>query len=623
MRCESVWRLKSGPRSHGWRLLALLVLAFVYLHPGGSLLLSARTDQVLSDGTDPTTLPYAYSIVIDHLQHRPSLLLFGAVPTERLNAPDGFAIWFPWLEKIVVAAFSPVVVLEQLSTLYVWLILTLTGMCFYALGTTLGWSRPLAFALALCWAFNAYTRARAGVHMALAGLYHLPLLVLGLHLVVNKRDRKSLGLAMLCFLGAATTAHYYLIITAFLTPFWMIYLLSSREWAGARTALLSRAALALLPAVLLLSWSFLKPVPGDTLRPEATVRIPTGAAAPGEIHSFMHRFAARPVDFLTGEMAPGAHDLNPLRGALSRHVLRNIGDGAAHERANGIRWLVLAAFVWALWRVAAGSPRAVMPSAVRRPILAFAGLAGFCFWLALSPSIFGADVGPSRWLYALVPQLRVPSRSGPFAHFGVLMAVGFFLQWRLFDPRPAISTDAAGARPRASRFIRLLASAGVLPLLALGELPPLLNDMPVARIVPQRDRGSEACGLGLYFPYVSGGWALTEYYSFLQSMRGSRCQIINAPAPISSPRDPLFMTYMPLSTEILQAIQSDQPELKAGLVRLARCVPLEWIVFDPRVPEHWARELCGQLGWQMPALDTCRSQERGRAMIRLPEACFD
>lgn len=610
-------------RQDGWRLAVLIVLAFMYLSPGGSLLLEGRRDQVLSDGSDPATAPYQYGLVIDHAKNNPVNLFYGAVPTDRLNPPEGTSLWIPWTEKFSVVLAGTVFQLEQLTTAYLWIILVLTAFSFYLMGRSLGWERTIALALAICWAFNAYTRARSKVHMGLAGLYHLPLVILGVHLAVNAKSKRGLALAALAFLIAAGANHYYLVITAFLLPFIVgfIFLYSETRQAPAKT--FGRVAIAAVPACLLVGFSFLKPIPSSFIKEGTTTYATTGETKEGETHPFMSRFGAHPIDYFTGDLAIGTADLNPIRGAMSKHILENLGDSNPHERTNGIRWLLWLAFGAALF-IAGRQPQA-LPWTIesRRRVWLFAGLFLFCFLLSLPPDFFGPEFGPSLWLHKLVSQFRVPSRAGVFAQFAMLMVVGEFLQaWLYGKSEEKKKKDIP--RPLWPKVRKPLLLGGILPFLAVIELPPFLNPMPIAKVVDVREDLADGrpCGYGMYFPYISGTWALYEYYYFLQSMRGSNCKIINAISETTSDRNRRFMQTMPLHEKLIANVQANPGAWVQRLVQFAQCVPLDWLVFDPRVGDSFRDQVCAALGWKQTSRDTCQSPERNRVVSKPPEACW-
>ncbi len=615
---------KSNLRRSDWgRVVFLIVLSFFYLSPGGLPLLKGRTDLVLSDGSDPATLPYSYSILIDHLKNSPRNLFYGAVPTDRLNPPEGFSIWFPWIEKLSVSLSEPFVALEQQSTFFVFVLFALSGISFYLMSRVRGWGQSLSLALSICWAFSAYTRARAKVHMALVGVYFLPLVILGLDLAVLRRSRRSLLAAALCLLLAAMSAHYYLIILAFLTPFFIGYAALRTNVRSEFKVVLPRVILAAAPAVFLVVWSYVKPIPASWIKPDTITHIKTGETQDGRSHPFLKRFASRPVDFFTGDLAIGPNDLNPLRGWLTSVVNANLGDGNQHERSNGIRWLIWLAFGAAIWALTQERLKSLWTDLERRQIWLFLIFTAFCFWLSLEPDVLPIP-GPSAWLAGLVSQFRVPSRAGVFMNFGILLVAGYFLHAWLEQPILKKGKKPTSDHQLWPRLRSKLALAGVLPLLAVAELPPFLNDMPLSRIVPQRAdlADGQDCGYGLYYPYVSGTWGLLEYYYFLQSMRESRCKIINANSDTVSDRNRQLMRAMPLHEKYLELIRSNPAAAKLQLTHMARCLPMDWIVFDPRVSKSFMNEVCGELGFEITSGDTCRSKERARTPMAKPESCI-
>lgn len=602
------------------RIFTLFILSFLYLSPGGTLLLEGRKDQVMSDGSDPATLPFSYSVIIDHAHNNMKNLFFGAVPTERLNPPEGFSIWVTWLEKAVVSFFSPVVTVEQLSTLFTWIQFFLGAVGFYCLALTMGWSRVVGFALAICWAFSAYTRARAKVHPALAGTYFLPFAFLGLNLALQKRSVKSLLMGASALLLTITAAHYYLIILVFLAPWILLYIYLKADWKTQWKTLAPNLFAVVFPAVCFLAWSYLKPLPADWVKSETITYLKTGDAAPGEMHPFMTRFAAHFVDYFTGEIAIGTKDINLLRSALSQSVVTSMGDGNTHERSNGIRWFLWVGFAAALWL--AKKRRSFYTDSEYKFVWFFAAFAAFTMWLSFEPHAFGLPTGPSAWLAKIMSQFRVPSRAGVFVHFGVLMIVGIFLnRWLELKPTKGKNSSAEIPWPKLRKWISM---GGVLPLLAILELPPFLNAMPISPVVPLRTdlADNKPCGFGLYYPYVSGTWGLLEYYYFLQSMRGSRCKIVNAATDTVSDRNKLFMQKMPLHPKYLELIRQQPEAAKGQLLHLAQCMPLDWIVFDKQIPSEFSRDVCSRLGFQMTSSDTCRFLGEERTPQRTAESCI-
>jgi hypothetical protein len=316
------------------------ILAILYLWPGPEAMFDRRTDTVMSDGTDGITNPYSYGVFLDTWRHKPSNLLYGAVFAPTLNAPDGYSLWAPLNERWLAVVLSPALPLEQMSTGVAYVLLIINALAMYAAGRRMGWSRSLSIAMAIAYAFTAYTRGRAKVHMSMTGVYHLPLAFLGILLVIQAKNWKSTAAAAACFLGAVTVVHYYIITMAFLSPFLLAFALvmagSRSEWPR----MLPRLAVAVVPAVALVGWCYLKPLPPGVANP-ATIVVPgTGDAKPGQMHPFLNAFAAHPIDYFAGDVALGSSDWNPIRGAITSHVLSNLGESNPHERANGIRWSV-------------------------------------------------------------------------------------------------------------------------------------------------------------------------------------------------------------------------------------------------------------------------------------------
>jgi hypothetical protein len=610
-------------KKDGWRLGVLIILAFFYLSPGGGLLLEGRRDKVLSDGTDPAGLPYGYSIVRDLVRENPRHLFYGAIPTDRLNPPEGLPIWLAWNEKLTVAALGQFIPVEQLSTAFLVLIMSLSGICFYFMGRLFGWDRSLSFALAICWAFNAFTRARAKVHMGFAGTYHLPLVLIALHLAIRGQSWRSLAVSTLAFLVAATVPHYFLIITAFIAPLLLILVAIYPEARQSPKRVIGRLVIAALPAVVFVGYSYLKPLPSEVLK-QGTVAYPrTGETKSGDAHPFMRQFGARPIDYFTGDIATGGNDLNPARALLNDSVLKNLDGSNAHERSNGIRWLVWLAFGAAIFVLVKQREAVPWSAEVQRRTWFFAGLFGFCFLLSLPPDIFGLPIGPSAWLHKLVSQVRVPSRAGIFAQFALLLVVGEFLQAWLFhrEAKKSKREHVPVLWPKVRKFLLL---SGTLPFLAIIELPPFLNPMPISPITPARAglTDGQPCGYGLYFPYISGTYSLLEYYYFLQSMRGSHCKIINAAMETATNRNQWLMQTMPLHEKLYEDLNAKPGLWHARLVRFAQCVPLDWYVFDKKMDPEFIDKVCAALGWTKVAADSCRSPERDRPLQTLPETCW-
>lgn len=571
----------------GFWVVVFLSCAIAYVHPGASLLFSGETTRVMGDGTDSLTAPYQYWILDWTRQHHPERLLYGSVAVETYSAPNGTAIWNPWIERISVFLLTPFVALEQMSTAWVILFMALNGLTVVLLGRIQGWPTPLSVGLGLCWAFSAYVRARAKVHITFVGLYHLPLIFLALAILQKKHDRRSIFFASFALLAAATTSHYYLIYSIFFAPFFLLYFFSAAEvrlnWKPRLRALI----LASLPAIILLAQGALFRIPAEFKGKIARELPVTGESATWP-HPYTEIFSARPLDYLGGDVAIGLGDWNFLRKSVTDAIHQDIGQGNHHERANGIRWIILG-FLAAVCILLV---RRRLEAALKWPVLALLCFAVFAFWASLSPSYFGF-LGPSGWLHALVAQMRVPSRAGVFVHFAILLLVGHVLAHWIQTAKYKIL-----CKPK---FLWLL------PLAAFLDFPPFLNAMPIAPVLPRyqilQNSDPRDCGLGMRFPYVSGAIGLLDFYYFLQRMRGSACVFVNTDAPDA--RDAAFFQKLGPHEANVKRMMASEEGMKEDLIRVANCLSLRWIIFDSRLPGHWRAEVCARWGGGLSESEVC------------------
>lgn len=597
--------------------LVFLALGYGYLYPGLDPLLEGRTDQAMSDGTDPVTLPFQYSLVEQVAQNSIFDLFYGAVPNRIFDAPEGAALWMSWGEKFLSLLLAPLTSPEQRGTAVVWVLLMLNGLAFFTMGRALRWPKPLSFALALCWAFNPFTHARAKVHMAMVSLYHLPLIFLGLILLRKYPNRKGVFLAALCFIGSTFTLHYFLILTVCFIPFFLgFYFLPEAVRKNARQAGLYLLAAA-LPAVLLLGWQLTHPLPGKMLA-EKNQALPKTGDAKNElgVHPFLITYATRPIDYLGGDTGLGTRDLNPLRSQITAHILKNLDGSNRHERANGIRWWILALVGVVLIIIAKPSSRKSLPFELKSFYTLFLVFAAWAFFLSLSPVWFGKAVGPSAWVHHFVPQIRVASRAGVFVHFAALVLAGVFLKAWLFHG------ESSHPRLQSKRWQKVLRFPLTLPLLAILSFPPALNPMPLSEIQPAyvslQNRSAEACGTGMYFPYVSGNFAPLEFYYFIQRLRGASCPFINSTE--AGDRNTLMLRTYPLHPEFLKVLDSEN--VKSHFQNFVRCTGLQWVAFDRRVPVSWRRQFCQSQGWQMSEADICVAPFPHQKLKQKPELCL-
>ncbi|MBX3022828.1 MAG: hypothetical protein KF799_14230 [Bdellovibrionales bacterium] len=581
-----------------------LVLAYAYLYPGSQAWLERRTDIVMSDGTDITAVPYSWDLLKREWEQHPSHWLYGTVWADAGDPERGNPMWIAWSERLISLPSLYINSVEQSSASIAIALILLNVLTMYGLGRILKWPPWIAFALALAWGFCAYTRARAQVHPSLAGTYHIPLLFIGLLLTVRGVSWRSTAAATLAFLAAAMAPHYYVVTAVFLTPALLIYVYLQPEFSKEWRRILVRLCAATLPAILFLAFNLRFTIPSDA-KLSATMALPaTGETATGELHPFLSIYAARPIDFFTSDLglAGGLRDPNPLKTVLNEAVVEDLTkdgrNGNAHERTNGIRWLI--------WLLAA----AALVTTVRKPrgenrtqIWFFAGLAAFTFCLSLSPEALG--YGPSAWLYKLVSQIRVSARAGTWVHFCLLMITGIWL-----------SSSLAGERLR-----RWAALPALLAVMVVLEYPPLWQTVRMAEIAPPyatlaRDKG--ACGTGMYFPLVSNHMGSIVYYRFLQRTRGSDCHMLNSFADLK--RLSYITNLFPPTGEYLANLAGDMIT-PIRLQKLAQCVPLSFVAFDPAVPIHLVSDYCKNLGWLLTEDRLCVSPQKGVPLAKFPDQC--
>ena len=329
----------------------------------------------------------------------------------------------------------------------------------------------------------------------------------------------------------------------------------------------------------------------------------TGKTENGEIHPNMTLYPARPIDYLGGDISlePTSPDLNWLREQINISILDHLDGSNPHERTNGIRWSILILSLLALLTVFSGwfskEPE------VKRNIVFFAGFALFSFWLSLSPMFPWPKWGASYWLYSLFSQIRVPSRAGINVHFALLMMTGFFLSSKNI------------------KWTRWLSIPGVFAALMILDYPPLVQTMPMARIQPQYtqlSRQNGVCGAGMYFPFVNDFSTGIEYLTLLQRMRGSDCLILNGMTSLNNMR--LMISLFPPTPDFVKSTPVN-PSVANSLIKIARCVPMTWIVFDPSIDNGWVKKICSELGWGLREDLTCVASDRSSPLRRLPVNC--
>jgi len=587
------------------------VVAFVlalagqlYLAPASSMMWARDRAHLMSNGGDATTLPFNYHVVQRAAEASAHNLLYGSIYNPQLGPPAGSGIWVPWLERWLVVLFGKVLPVETIPTAYVWVLMVLAGVCFYAFARLERWPRLLAFSFAFAFAFNPYTRARGVVHEALVGIYCIPLAFVALRYLKRLATPLRIAVSAALLVFALWTAHYYIMMLAAISPLLLWYQFRDDEntpagrsvwprleqWARLRTL-----ALAAAPALIFLAWNVLRPLAPDAPH--------THAAAPTQefAQMYLRVYGARPVDYLTNDVALGSRDLNPLRRELNVRVERDLDGSNLHERSNGIRWSVLLPFLVLALLCATPQRERVRTRLDRdswRKLKYWLIFAAATFWLSLSPAslkIYGHDLGPSSLVHELVPGFRVPSRYGAFFHFAVLAAVGTYVSahWhKWFGQSVAL-------------WRRGLPS--LLPVLMILDYPPLLPVAIDQTLAPRLElvaAGSGSCGVGMHFPYSHEEF---ELYPAIQQLRETNCGDLYQPIP--SWFDNALLDGLG-DRPFDQALASDQKAraFQDRFIRFARCAKLDWVIFYERVPDSWRVQLCEQLGWQRVATDACASR---------------
>jgi hypothetical protein len=382
-----------------------------------------------------------------------------------------------------------------------------------------------------------------------------------------------------------------------LVPFLLWYALRGRNPKGRAFARLVAAG---VPAVLFLGWNLLAPLPREVAAEQAMHR-------PAIASYWLVTFAARPIDYLTGDIAFDASDWNPLRASLTRGVRDARYDSSNNiERANGIRWSVLVITFVATVAVLRKRRQKSLPEPVRWELVFFVALAAGAYWLSLSPRSFapgGIGMGPSLWVHKLLPHFRVPSRFGPVVHFACLVIAGY-----------ALTAWLARSKSRPFRTGILV----LAPFVAVLEFLPL---HPVWAIAAQPDRaelvlpGTNYCGTGVFFPYVGirpGSLEEFDYYKTIQQMKRTSCILGNI--PLDDPRNAAF--YAKIGTD---RFASAPAATASALVEFLKCSGFEWVVFRDEASPGMRAKVCSDLGWKRVSDDSCRNPDPSRTPVRIAE----
>ena len=113
----------------------------------------------------------------------------------------------------------------------------------------------------------------------------------------------------------------------------------------------------------------------------------------------------------------------------------------------------------------------------------------------------------------------------------------------------------------------------------------------------------------MFFPYINPWTVGLDHYGMVQRMRGSDCPILNQ---MSDPKKvSALLNVFPPSGDLIERLSKSEIHT-LRLRRLAECLPLNWLVFHPAVPEPWAVSACHRLGWRYFADGSCVAPIRDR-----------
>jgi hypothetical protein len=564
----------------------IVALGYIYLLPASLDIFQNNERRMIGDDSDLVGLAWGYRILVRTLLHDPSRLIYGAVFSEATNAPTGNALWFPWIERILVPLFTPFTNDATLPTAMAWALMSLNGICVYIFGRVLRWPRFVALAMGICLAYNSYTRARANVHIALIGVFGIVLIFIALELVSSRewmsaaRKKSSSIWAGVALFLVTFSAHYYLIMFIVLTPFLLIYfLLRVRSSDLPKLPSLARLIVCSLPAVLFLGWNFLMPLP-----PKYLNHVPAVPAVREENVQFLHAFGAHPMDYLGFDLKLGSKDWLPSRSAITEEIRADIGGSNAHERSNGIRWSLLAVLLVAI--VAQLWPRQMNRSERRSAQLRglFLIFAAMCFFLSLSPQglmSYQTEIGPSLLVFKYFPNFRVPSRFGIVAQFAIIVVVAEFWVSLL-------------RRSRVTKSLAKWVLNPLLPLIAVIDYAPMNPVMVVPFSYARKELPlpSGECGMGMGIAFSHWG------YWIFQQVRGTECNVM-----FPTGRAPERL----LEATFGDNQNFDSPAVQTRFVAYARCTGMDWVVMSAHINPPAREAICKSLGWNFVSNDSCRT----------------
>lgn len=569
--------------------VALFVAGWIWLSPSSGELLAGNAATMVGDGTDSVTNVWQYQLLLDTFHRDPARLLFGALYTEQLAAPDGLPVFVPYSERLIVLVLAMFMRVELMPTTVVWIYVVASGLAMHVCARLFGWSRTISFALALAWCISPHVRARSVCHIALTGVYFAPAAAAAVRIlaaspaVLGWSRRTEVAIAAALFAAAASAAHYYAILLVCFGPAFVVLYLLLLPRGARKLAALGRLAVAAAPAFFIVVTTARSPLPRDEAR-----EVAKNAVAPELVKvtndNALRIYGAHVVDFFAGDVRYGDRDLNPIRAAITRDIRATVGDNR-HERTNGIRWAVLAC--WALLTAAIFSKRIGrrFTAGERRFAKFLLGFGVAALAVSIGPTGLrhhDVDLGPALLLARLVPQFRIPNRAGVLVHFAALLAAG------------TVVTALASRAPGRWRAFVPAIFAG---LVVVEYLP--LHPVSTAPVSIRRDAlepSPGACGVGITVPYVTYGFQVDHYYRTIAELRGTSCKLVHAQY-LAAEDERLVQK---LSTRAFSA------EDLSRAVAFAKCTRASWAIFRLDAPASFQREFCDALGWTPVSPDACR-----------------
>lgn len=583
--------------------ISYLLLSLLYIYPAQSPFLSSDTTLVLSDGSDPVTFTYQFAFLKKTFVENPKELLFGSVFNPHMDAPYGVNLWIAQTERVIVIFLSFFLPVEQISTGLVLVYMTLDGFIMFLLARAMNIPNLVSWGMGCAWAFNAYTRARAKVHMGLVGIFHIPLVFLAL-IFVSKKKKSHKMAALVFFIIVASSSHYYVVTLAVFTPLLLAFAWIQRDPSDSKKKFVLNLFSLTVPAIAFLAYNLLVPV-SPWSNNTAPYFPPTGMHKTDEYHPFLDRFGAKPIDYFTGDIAIGLKDPNPIKEILNITLAKdNYHNSFPHEVALGIRWQIwLLAFIALIYL--AKKNNEIFSASDKKTSLLFCAFGVLSLLLSISPDSMPSG-GPSLWLYRVIPQIRVPNRAGIGVSFSLIILAGLFLK-SFFNSFPVLQ--------KTKLYIAI-----AFAVLVIAEFPPLYQAMPMSNIDPvfKALTGNNPCGTGFLYPYASGQENSISYYYLLQRMRGSNCNIINSSTPsiLDNKMGALFASEF-----VFNRLRKNTSNEVSLLKHFTNCSDITWIVFSPPLKKETSQGLCAGMKWNWHSDGVCINPETLPKMKKSIEDC--